>query len=122
MSNRHQELARLEQTASDKDFSNLLMADSLPKPIWFSTHHASHLDLSILTTTLNRLERSIQTGINNSCTSLFSLSERLQADNKSPTIVLFDDDTGSISIRHFETKEYHSECSGKISRIMRRTL
>ncbi|GJT55915.1 putative reverse transcriptase domain-containing protein [Tanacetum coccineum] len=41
---------------------------------------------------------------------------------KSPTAVLFDDDTGRISIRHCETKEYHSECSGKISRIMRRTL
>ncbi|GKA14316.1 hypothetical protein Tco_0693962 [Tanacetum coccineum] len=31
MSNRHQELASPEQTASCKDFSNLLMADSLPK-------------------------------------------------------------------------------------------
>ncbi|GJS64865.1 putative ribonuclease H-like domain-containing protein [Tanacetum coccineum] len=41
MSNRHQELASLEQTASGKDFSNPLMADSLPKTIWFSTHHAS---------------------------------------------------------------------------------
>ncbi|GJU86467.1 ribonuclease H-like domain-containing protein [Tanacetum coccineum] len=41
MSNRHQELASPEQTASGKDFSNLLMADSLPKTIWFSTHHAS---------------------------------------------------------------------------------
>ncbi|GKF70797.1 hypothetical protein Tco_0203854, partial [Tanacetum coccineum] len=40
MSNRHQELASPEQTASGKDFSNLLMADSLPKTIWFSTHHA----------------------------------------------------------------------------------
>ncbi|GKC22372.1 hypothetical protein Tco_1024522 [Tanacetum coccineum] len=40
MSNRHQELASSEQTASGKDFSNLLMADSLPKTIWFSTHHA----------------------------------------------------------------------------------
>ncbi|GKA80234.1 hypothetical protein Tco_0786830 [Tanacetum coccineum] len=42
MSNRHQELASPEQTASGKDFSNPLMADSLPKTIWFSTHHASH--------------------------------------------------------------------------------
>ncbi|GJS28232.1 ribonuclease H-like domain-containing protein [Tanacetum coccineum] len=41
MSNRHQELASLEKTASGKDFSNPLMADSLPKTIWFSTHHAS---------------------------------------------------------------------------------
>ncbi|GJT17388.1 putative ribonuclease H-like domain-containing protein [Tanacetum coccineum] len=40
MSNRHQELASPEQTNSDKDFSNPLMADSLPKTIWFSTHHA----------------------------------------------------------------------------------
>ncbi|GKB26458.1 hypothetical protein Tco_0865859 [Tanacetum coccineum] len=43
MSNRHQELASPEQTASGKDFSNPLMADSLPKTIWFSTHHASQL-------------------------------------------------------------------------------
>ncbi|GJT31327.1 hypothetical protein Tco_0911602 [Tanacetum coccineum] len=41
---------------------------------------------------------------------------------KSPTAVLFDDDMGRISIRYYETKEYHSECSGKISRIMHRTL
>ncbi|GJW53773.1 putative ribonuclease H-like domain-containing protein [Tanacetum coccineum] len=105
MSNRHQELANPEQTTSGKDFSNPLMADSLPKTIWFSTHHASQLeakefqdykvtkelkfikekikdtantsvstgsrvstvsvslDLSRLATTLNRLERSYQTGI-----------------------------------------------------------
>ncbi|GJZ71192.1 hypothetical protein Tco_0635043 [Tanacetum coccineum] len=44
MSNRHQELASPEQTASGKDFSNPLMADSLPKTIWFSTHHASQLE------------------------------------------------------------------------------
>ncbi|GJY91986.1 hypothetical protein Tco_0507768 [Tanacetum coccineum] len=31
---RHQELASPEQTASGKDFSNPLMADSLPKTIW----------------------------------------------------------------------------------------
>ncbi|GKA95214.1 hypothetical protein Tco_0817252 [Tanacetum coccineum] len=36
----HQELASPEQMASGKDFSNLLMADSLLKTIWFSTHHA----------------------------------------------------------------------------------
>ncbi|GKE65265.1 hypothetical protein Tco_1519426 [Tanacetum coccineum] len=34
MSNRHQELASPEQTASGKDFSKPLMADSLPKTIW----------------------------------------------------------------------------------------
>ncbi|GKG29286.1 hypothetical protein Tco_0416651 [Tanacetum coccineum] len=33
MSNRHQELASLEQTTSGKDLSNPLMADSLPKTI-----------------------------------------------------------------------------------------
>ncbi|GKF18966.1 hypothetical protein Tco_0063884, partial [Tanacetum coccineum] len=38
---RHQELACPEQTDSGKDFSNPLMADSLPKTIWFSAHHAS---------------------------------------------------------------------------------
>ncbi|GJV02202.1 hypothetical protein Tco_1335771 [Tanacetum coccineum] len=37
---------------------------------------------------------------------------------KSPTAVLFDVDTGRISICHGETKEYHSEYSGKITRIM----
>ncbi|GJR03992.1 hypothetical protein Tco_0526976 [Tanacetum coccineum] len=40
MSNRHQELASPEQTAPGKDFSNPLMADSVPKTIWLSTHHA----------------------------------------------------------------------------------
>ncbi|GJU18590.1 hypothetical protein Tco_1146556 [Tanacetum coccineum] len=40
MSNRHQELASPEQTTSGKDFSNPLMTNSLPKTIWFSTHHA----------------------------------------------------------------------------------
>ncbi|GJR66514.1 hypothetical protein Tco_0012579 [Tanacetum coccineum] len=34
MSNRHQELASPKQMASGKDFSNPLMADSLPKTIW----------------------------------------------------------------------------------------
>nr|GEX15375.1 uncharacterized mitochondrial protein AtMg00810-like [Tanacetum cinerariifolium] len=43
MSNRHQELASPEQTASGKDFSNPLIADSLLKTIWFSTHHASQV-------------------------------------------------------------------------------
>ncbi|GKB05503.1 hypothetical protein Tco_0833698 [Tanacetum coccineum] len=38
---KHQELASLEQTTSGKDFLNPLMADSLPKTIWVSTHHAS---------------------------------------------------------------------------------
>ncbi|GJW35023.1 hypothetical protein Tco_0057943 [Tanacetum coccineum] len=37
MSNRHQELASPKQTASGKDFSNSLMADSLPKTIWDPT-------------------------------------------------------------------------------------
>ncbi|GJV10051.1 hypothetical protein Tco_1351592 [Tanacetum coccineum] len=31
----------VKQTASGKDFSNPLIADSLLKTIWFSTHHAS---------------------------------------------------------------------------------
>ncbi|GJX83237.1 hypothetical protein Tco_0332718 [Tanacetum coccineum] len=35
MSNRHQELASPEQTASGKDFSNPLIVDSLLKTIWF---------------------------------------------------------------------------------------
>ncbi|GJX93523.1 hypothetical protein Tco_0348109, partial [Tanacetum coccineum] len=39
-SNRHEELASPKQMASGKDFSNPLMADSLPKTIWLSTHHA----------------------------------------------------------------------------------
>ncbi|GJZ18580.1 retrotransposon protein, putative, ty1-copia subclass [Tanacetum coccineum] len=39
MSNRHQELASLEQTASGKEFSNPLMADSLPKTIWFTLRY-----------------------------------------------------------------------------------
>ncbi|GJU69988.1 hypothetical protein Tco_1256247 [Tanacetum coccineum] len=46
MSNRHQELASPEQKASVKDFSNPLITDSLLKTIWFSTHHASHIDYS----------------------------------------------------------------------------
>ncbi|GKE18871.1 hypothetical protein Tco_1426448 [Tanacetum coccineum] len=50
-------------------------------------------------------------------TSLIHIESR-----KSPTAMLFDVDTGRISIRHRDTKEYHSECSVKITRIMRRTL
>ncbi|GJV99081.1 putative reverse transcriptase domain-containing protein [Tanacetum coccineum] len=38
---KHQELASPEQTTSGKDFSNPLIADSLLKTIWFSTHHTS---------------------------------------------------------------------------------
>ncbi|GKD17635.1 hypothetical protein Tco_1206793 [Tanacetum coccineum] len=82
-------LASPKQTALGKDFSNPLIVDSLLKTIWLSMHHVvtmkhwlfqskrllvfkklklkKHevsLDLSRLTTTLNRLERSIQTGIN----------------------------------------------------------
>nr|GEV05545.1 hypothetical protein [Tanacetum cinerariifolium] len=41
MSNPHQELTSPEQTVSGKDLSNPLMADNLPKIIWYSTHHAS---------------------------------------------------------------------------------
>ncbi|GJR59422.1 hypothetical protein Tco_1501584 [Tanacetum coccineum] len=76
-----------QETTSGKDFSNPLMADSLPKTIWLSMYHVvamKHwlfqskwllgrivrnyvfpvsLDLSRLATTLNRLERSYQTGI-----------------------------------------------------------
>ncbi|GKD33688.1 hypothetical protein Tco_1249197, partial [Tanacetum coccineum] len=88
MSNRHQELASPKQTASGKDFSNLLMADSLLKlyvnqlAMLHSKELASPkqttlgkdisnplmadslpkticLDLSRLATILNRLERSI---------------------------------------------------------------
>ncbi|GJX44869.1 hypothetical protein Tco_0261545 [Tanacetum coccineum] len=40
---KHQELASPEQTASGKDFSNPLIADSLLKTIWFSTYHALQL-------------------------------------------------------------------------------
>ncbi|GJS23747.1 hypothetical protein Tco_0452379 [Tanacetum coccineum] len=34
------------QTASGKEFSNPLIANSLLKTIWFSTHHASHQEIS----------------------------------------------------------------------------
>ncbi|GJY45048.1 RNA-directed DNA polymerase, eukaryota [Tanacetum coccineum] len=113
----------------------------------------SHSSFTTNTNSKNLIDRV------SSCTSLFSLPERLKADNmirvnqlvtillikssihlldqnrypvntslihirscKSPTAVLFDDDTRRISIRYCETKEYRSECSIKISRIMRRTL
>ncbi|GKE24166.1 hypothetical protein Tco_1435678 [Tanacetum coccineum] len=59
MSNRHQELASLKQTASGKDFLNSFMADI-------------NLDLSRLATTLNMLERSIQIGINTVSLNTFS--------------------------------------------------
>ncbi|GJY35779.1 hypothetical protein Tco_0421157 [Tanacetum coccineum] len=39
MSNRHKDWLVQEQTALGKDFSNPLMADNLPKIIWFLTHH-----------------------------------------------------------------------------------
>nr|GEW92279.1 hypothetical protein [Tanacetum cinerariifolium] len=39
MSNLHQELASPDQTVSGKDSSNPLMADNLPKVVWYSTHH-----------------------------------------------------------------------------------
>ncbi|GJZ65562.1 hypothetical protein Tco_0622258 [Tanacetum coccineum] len=39
LSNRHQELASPEQTATGKDFSNPLIVDSLLKTIWSSMHH-----------------------------------------------------------------------------------
>ncbi|GKD61798.1 hypothetical protein Tco_1299307 [Tanacetum coccineum] len=71
MSNRHQELASPEQTASSKDFSNPLMVDTLAIPEQTATGKEISnpfmvdisLDLSRLATTLNRLERSYQTGI-----------------------------------------------------------
>ncbi|GJW16639.1 hypothetical protein Tco_0024075 [Tanacetum coccineum] len=62
-----------------------------------------------------------------SCASLLSLPERLKADNTImseplPTEVLFDVDIGRISIRHCETKEYHFECSAKITSKGKRLL
>nr|GFA12812.1 hypothetical protein [Tanacetum cinerariifolium]GFA35071.1 hypothetical protein [Tanacetum cinerariifolium] len=41
MSNPHQELASPDQTISGKDLLNPLMADNLPKIIWYSTHHVA---------------------------------------------------------------------------------
>ncbi|GJU77927.1 hypothetical protein Tco_1274997 [Tanacetum coccineum] len=43
-----EEEGSLKQTAFVKDFSNPLMADSLPKTLWFSTHHASPKELATL--------------------------------------------------------------------------
>ncbi|GJX38571.1 hypothetical protein Tco_0251874 [Tanacetum coccineum] len=50
-------------------------------------------------------------------TSLIHIESR-----KSPTKSLFDAGSSRISIFIVSTKEYHSECSGRITRIMRRTL
>nr|GEV89042.1 helitron helicase-like domain-containing protein [Tanacetum cinerariifolium] len=41
MSYPHQELASPDQTVSGKDSSNPLIADNLPKIIWYSTHHVT---------------------------------------------------------------------------------
>nr|GFA79331.1 hypothetical protein [Tanacetum cinerariifolium] len=41
MFNPQQELASPDQTVSGKDSSNLLMADNLPKILWYSTHHVT---------------------------------------------------------------------------------
>nr|GEZ61839.1 hypothetical protein [Tanacetum cinerariifolium] len=41
MSNPHQELASPVQMVFGKDSSNLLMADNLPKNVWYSTHHVT---------------------------------------------------------------------------------
>nr|GEV97283.1 ribonuclease H-like domain, reverse transcriptase, RNA-dependent DNA polymerase [Tanacetum cinerariifolium] len=41
MSNPHQEFASPDQTVSGKDLSNPLMADNLPKIVWYSTHHVA---------------------------------------------------------------------------------
>ncbi|GKC99705.1 hypothetical protein Tco_1169980 [Tanacetum coccineum] len=58
------QMASLEQTASGKDFSNPLMADSLPKTIWFSTHHALHKELAIpeQTTTSKEISNPFMAG------------------------------------------------------------
>ncbi|GJU05735.1 hypothetical protein Tco_1122165 [Tanacetum coccineum] len=50
-------------------------------------------------------------------TSLIHLESR-----KSPTVEVFDVDSGGISIITMNTKEYHSEVLENITRIMRRTL
>ncbi|GJZ11969.1 hypothetical protein Tco_0920245 [Tanacetum coccineum] len=52
----------------------------------------------------------------------FSLSERLKADNTSPSKSLFDVGSRRISIVTVNTKEYHSDVLAIITRIMRRTL
>nr|GEV24052.1 uncharacterized mitochondrial protein AtMg00810-like [Tanacetum cinerariifolium] len=41
MSNPHEELTSPDQMVSGKDSSNSLMADNLPKIIWYSTHHVA---------------------------------------------------------------------------------
>nr|GEV78788.1 putative ribonuclease H-like domain-containing protein [Tanacetum cinerariifolium] len=41
MSNPHQELASPVQAVSGKDIINPLMADNLPKIVWYSTHHVA---------------------------------------------------------------------------------
>ncbi|GJR88015.1 hypothetical protein Tco_0212026 [Tanacetum coccineum] len=68
-------LAIPEQSATGKETSNLFMAVSL--------------DLSRLTTTLNRLERSIQTGINKWYQSLLrnSKTARLSRDVTKPDYI-----------------------------------
>ncbi|GJX63294.1 hypothetical protein Tco_0296194 [Tanacetum coccineum] len=50
----------------------------------------------------------------------FSTSLIRKESRKLPTAMLSDVDTGHSSLQN--TKEYHSECAGKITRIMRRTL
>ena len=39
MSNPHKDWLILEQTALGKETSNPLMADNLPKIVWYLTHH-----------------------------------------------------------------------------------
>nr|GEV74480.1 ribonuclease H-like domain-containing protein [Tanacetum cinerariifolium] len=50
------ELASLKQTNLGKDFSNPLMADSLPKTIWLSMHHVNMDDPNITMEEYIRLE------------------------------------------------------------------
>ncbi|GKA94889.1 hypothetical protein Tco_0816927, partial [Tanacetum coccineum] len=47
---------------------------------------------------------------------------RQHESRKSPTVEVFDVDSGGISIITMNTKEYHSEVLENITRIMRRTL
>ncbi|GJS75240.1 hypothetical protein Tco_0725121 [Tanacetum coccineum] len=63
MSNRHQELASQEQMAFDDDIV-YSRATFTGKETSNPFYLAGCLNLSRLTTTLNRLERSIQIGIN----------------------------------------------------------
>ncbi|GJR81732.1 hypothetical protein Tco_0152517 [Tanacetum coccineum] len=63
MSNKHQELASPEQMTFVKDFSNLLMADSLPKTILGSTEappFVSSLEEQISLISSNEAVESIQ--------------------------------------------------------------